>query len=176
MTADLPPSLRRLYDADPISEDELKASVNLEFIFRRALNLMISLQFDIDSELIWSLKLNEIDEATRIDLVSKVKTAMDSPRDTGAFQWLMEANPNLEETRALEFVELEGAIVLGILGETEVIPLLLKHLRMRPPNMRAQIIIGAILRDITGQQIGGYIPSDEDIAAWEEWWDQSESV
>ena len=43
-------------------------------------------------------------------------------------------------------------------------------------DARINIAIAAVLRYLTGQDIGGYILSDEDIAAWEEWWGQNQSA
>ena len=128
--------------------------------------------------MIWSYKLAELEESTRSDLKAKVKTVMASPQKTEILRRIREANPDLSEVYVLRCIKLDSLFVLGMLGECEVIPSLIRQLKAKegPKDARINIAIAAVLRYLTGQDIGGYILSDEDIAAWEEWWGQNQSA
>jgi hypothetical protein len=93
---------------------------------------LIARKFDIDVSSIEAYRLGELDTSTRANLITKVKSAMASPRDTGAYRLVMEAASNPNEARALRFVETEGLLVLGILGDVDVIPRLCALLREEP--------------------------------------------
>jgi hypothetical protein len=170
------PMLQSLRDASSVTEKELKAGVNLEALFRGTLTRLIATKFNIDPSLIWNYKLAELDESTRSDLKAKVKAAMASPQDTGAYQLVMEAGRDPTEARAARFVELEGLLVLGILGDVDTIPTLLERLREEPENRRMRTAAGAVLRHLTGQDIGGYVLSDEDLSVWRAWWERNKSA
>ncbi len=154
--SDLPGNLQRIYNADPTTESDLKAKGNLDPFFHQSLIRLLALKFDIDPSALSSYKLAEMDENTRNDLKTKVKAAMASPRETGSFRLVMETNLNPSEERALRFVEFEGLLALGMLGDEQVIPLLLKKARDYHTNTRKVIFIGLVLRHLTGQDIGGY--------------------
>jgi hypothetical protein len=123
-----------LNQPDDLTDRELKAGVDIESVFRGALTRLIALKFGIDPGLIWSYQLSELDENSRNDLKVKVRSAMDSPRETGTYQLGMQANLNPDEARALRFVEIEGLLVLGMLGDKSIIPLLLERLKRESGN------------------------------------------
>jgi hypothetical protein len=162
--------------AAPTGDRSLKRGNELELFFHASLTRLITKKFGVPPSLIWSYKLDELDEDTRSDLKAKVTTAMAYPEDTGAYGLAMELSESPTEATALRFVELEGLLVLGILGEKEIIPRLLGRLKDRPVNLGARTIAGTILRRLTGQDIGGYVLSNEDIALWEQWWGDNKPV
>jgi hypothetical protein len=162
---------------DP-TERELKegAERELEFIFHATLSRLIARKYGIDVSLIWSYKLSELDESTRNDFIAKVKAAMATPRETGTYQLVMEVGSNPDDAHASKFVLLEGLLVLGILGDKSVIPSLLAYIKDEPQATRTNIVIAALMRYLTGQDISGYILSDEDIARWEAWWQETNNA
>lgn len=169
-------AIQKICDTSSITEHNLKEGVNLENIFHSALTRLIALKFNVSSSLIWSYKLTELDEEMRLDLKTKVRSAMAFPKETGAYRLVMESTLNPNEANAVRFVELEGLLVLGMLRDKEVILPLLERLREEPKDHRMRITAGAVLRYLTGQNIGSYVLSDEDLTQWEEWWKQNRAI
>jgi hypothetical protein len=104
---------------------------------------------------------------------------MASPQDTGAYQFVMQFGQNEDKDerklKALRFVELEGLLVLGMLGEMAIIPTLLDRVREKPGDAKLRITAKAVLLYLTGQDIGSYFLTDEDISLWDSWWQQNNS-
>jgi hypothetical protein len=159
-----------LSEKDPV-ERGLKESLDLDFYFRNCLFSVIA-KSNEDVKLIRAYRLARLNESTREELKARVRAALTSPQEIGSYQLAIASNK--DEADALRLAEIDGLILLGMLGDKETIPTLLARLKeIETSNSRMRIVVGATLRYLTGQDIGGYILSNRDISLWEEWWEQN---
>lgn len=166
-----------MINIDPKTNRHLKENVDVEEIFRIYLAQLISSKSDPQSSLIWSYKPTGLDKDTRSHLKARVKTAMASPESTSAYRFIMMGGqPNVSEPEALRYVKFRGFVVLALLGEKEIIPSLFKFMRENHKDIRARTIVSGVLLYLTGQDIGSYFLTEEDLDLWEEWWKKNSST
>ncbi len=157
------------------TQRKLKSGIDLEYQFSTGLIRLIA-KTNEEVPLISAYKRTDLDENTRNELRTKVKMAMASPKETGAYELMIGFNQS--EASALEYVKYEGLIVLGLLEEKGIIPDLITWLRgyLAQEHPRMRMVAGAVLRYLTGQDIGDYFLTEEEyIDQWEEWWEQNKS-
>lgn len=142
---------------------------DFEFYFQVCLRSLI-IRDQKDNELIKSYSLNEPNERIKNELVAKVTAAMASPEETGVYQAEMEERHS-SEVIALQAVNLNGLIALAFLGEKEIIPTLLAHLRKdKTQNIKRRVVANMALCYLTEQPVSRSFLFDKDLDFWEEWW------
>jgi hypothetical protein len=154
-----------------------KENENLHFIFQTYLRQLIALRPDFEPTQIKLYDFNNLNQATKDDLMAKVKNAMILPKTTYAYQDVLTIvqDPKKADTLVWDYVEIRGLIVLGLLGDETVIPHLISYLRRNPRHTRFREISSAVLLHLTGENIGNYLMTEHDLDLWDEWWEKKKS-
>lgn len=155
----------------------LKESVNVEEIFCIYLAQLTRSEPELHLPDVWYYKPAQLDEIAQSDLRTKVKVAIDSPQDTTLYKSITQSGvgPKTSEMYALQQVELAGLVALILLGERSRISNLLKFMRKNQDNIRARNIVSGVLFHVTGEDIGSYFLTENDLDLWEQWWEQNKS-
>ncbi len=154
-----------------------KQNIDVEQLFCVYLAQLIFTEDEIHSSKVWSYKPSELDEISRSELRSQIKIILKSPRNTTAYQYARsEKETEGDDINALLYVEWISLLVLMVLGDRKTVPTLLQFIKEHHKEFRARTTTSGFLYYVTGQNIGSYFLTNEDIDLWEEWWEQNKSA